>query len=452
MSDVRPLVHIVGVGGAGMSGVARFMQEEGWSVSGSDANDSPVLRELKDAGIVVYRGHDQGHGMDAELVLWSPAVGQENVEIQRARERGVRLLTRGEFLAEMARRSRVIGLTGTHGKSTATSMMVTVSHAAGRDDAWLLGTPVRGVGENGHYGAGDLILEVDESFGTLGLLAPFGLGLLNVEADHLDHYGTIENLESAFVALLERTVGPVVVFDEPGARRVATRARSDAVIVSFERGATWWVTDVALAKRTSSFVLVGQGDRLEIALRVTGRHNVANAATVAALAREIGISNDAIVKGLGEFTGAPRRFEFVGKWQGTDVIDDYAHLPGEVRATLAAGSAAGYQHIGVVFQPHRYTRTEKLADDFAHAFEGATFLIVTDVYSAGESNTSNVSGDHIARAVRATRPPFLVDYAPTFDEVIARLEEVREGLDLLLVLGAGDVGTIVSMLPGGIRS
>jgi UDP-N-acetylmuramate--alanine ligase len=452
MSVAKPSVHIVGVGGAGMSGVARFLHEEGWSVSGSDANDSSVLRELEDAGVVVYRGHDQSHGAHAELVLWSPAVAPENGEIQSARDRGARLLTRGEFLAEVAQRFRVVGLTGTHGKSTATSMMVTVSRAAGRDDARLLGTPVRGVGANGHYGSGDLILEVDESFGTLGLLSPFALGLLNVEADHLDHYGTVESLEEAFVALLERTSGPVVVFDEPGARRVAARARRDAAIVSFDEGSTWWVTDIALDRRTSRFALVGHGVRLEIALRVTGRHNVANAAIVAALAREVGISDDAIIKGLGDFEGAPRRFEFVGSWRGIDVIDDYAHLPGEVRATIAAGSVAGYRRIAVVFQPHRYTRTEKLANDFAHAFEGASLLIVTDVYGAGESNTSHVSGDLIARAVRSTRPSFLVQYAPTFDEVIAHLEEVGEGLDLLLVLGAGDVGTIVSMLPGGIRS
>ncbi len=450
MSTHATSVHIVGVGGAGMSGVARFLLEEGWSVSGSDANDSSVLRELEDAGVEVYRGHDARHGANAALVLWSPAIGPQNVEIVSARERGARLLTRGEFLADVAQRSRVIGLTGTPGKSTATSLMVTGSRAAGRDDARLLGTPVRGVGANGHYALGDLILEVDESFGTLGLLSPFALGVLNVEADHLDHYGTLESLEEAFVALLERTSGPVVVFDDPGARRVAARARRDVVTVGFDAGATWRVSDVALARRTSSFSLVTEAERLDVSLRVTGRHNVANAAVVATLAREIGLSSEAIVQGLGDFLGAPRRFEYVGKWRSADVIDDYAHLPGEVAATIAAALAAGYQHIGVVFQPHRYTRTEKLAKEFASSFEGASLLFVTDVYGAGETNTSMVSGELIVDAVRGSRPSFLLDYTPTFDEVIARLDDVREGLDLLLVLGAGDVGTIVSRLPGGV--
>jgi len=450
MSRDVSTAHIVGVGGAGMSGVARYLLERGWSVSGSDASDSVTLQELEEVGVVVYRGHDPQHGADATLVLWSPAVGSHHVEIEGARERGAQLRTRGEFLADLAEDSRVIGLTGTHGKSTATSMMVLVSRAAGRDDARLLGTPVRGVGANGHYAPGDLILEVDESFGTLGLLTPFALGVLNVEADHLDHYGTLERLEEAFAQLVARTSGPVVVFDEPGARRVATRARRDTVVVGFDEGASWRVGDVVLQQRASRFSLVSDDERLDVTLRVTGRHNVANAAVVATLARQLDISNEAIMEGLGAFVGAPRRFEYVGRWRGADVIDDYAHLPGEVAATIAAAFAAGYQHIGVVFQPHRYTRTEKLAKEFATSFAGVQLLIVTDVYGAGETNPSHVSGELIVEAVRGSRPSFGVQYAPTFDEVLDRLDDAEQQLDALLIMGAGDIGTIVSMLPGGV--
>jgi UDP-N-acetylmuramate--alanine ligase len=285
----------------------------------------------------------------------------------------------------------------------------------------------------------------------LALLSPFALGLLNVEADHLDHYGSIEHLEDEFVALLERTSGPVVVFNEPGARRVAVRARRDTEIVSFDHGGAWRVIDVVLSRGSSSFSLVGENDHFHVDLRVTGRHNVANAATVAALARRLGFPKQAIVQGLADFDGAPRRFEHAGTWRDAQVIDDYAHLPGEVRATISAARASGYQRIGVVFQPHRYTRTERLGLDFADAFEGVALLIVTEIYGAGESNPAHVSGDLVADAVRATSPSFPVYFEPGFDDVVRRLGRTHEGLDLLLLLGAGDVGTILGMLPGGIH-
>jgi len=444
-------VHIVGVGGAGMSGVALLLAEMGCVVSGSDAADSVTLVELESVGVRVFRGHDQAQGREAQVVLWSPAVSEDNVEVSSARARGARLLSRGELLGELATSLRVIGLTGTHGKTTATSMMVHVARAAGRDDARLLGAPVLGIGANGHWASGDLILEVDESFGSFAQLSPFALGVLNVEADHLDHYGTVQNLELAFAALIERTVGPVVVFDEPGVRRVASAVRRDALVVGF--GATEWrVSDVRLERRASDFTLSGPEERLEVALGVTGRHNVANAAVVAVLARTLGVGSEAVLEGLGHFRGAPRRFEFLGTWRGVDVIEDYAHLPGEVRATIDACVASGYARIGVIFQPHRYTRTENLAGAFADAFAGCALLVVTDVYGAGEANPLGITGDIVADAVRASKPSFEVEYAATFADVVESLNVAGERLDVLLLLGAGDVAQVASMLPGGVRS
>jgi UDP-N-acetylmuramate--alanine ligase len=340
-------------------------------------------------------------------------------------------------------------MTGTHGKTTATSMMVCVSVAAGRDDARLLGAPVRGVGANGHWARGDLILEVDESFGSFAQLTPFALGVLNVEADHLDHYGSLENLERSFVDLVERTTGPVVLFDEPGTRRVVNAVRRDVQFVGFGEG-QWCVREVRLERHASSFLLTGPDEELEIALAVTGRHNVANAAVVAVLARSIDVARGAVVEGLGKFQGAPRRFEYLGSWRGMEVIEDYAHLPGEVRATIEACVASGYARIGVVFQPHRYTRTEKLSGAFADAFKGSSLLVVTDVYGAGETNPG-ITGEVIATAVRASEPAFEVDYASSFDEVVALLEGFEGRLDVLLLLGAGDVARVASSLPGGVR-
>jgi UDP-N-acetylmuramate--alanine ligase len=444
-------VHVVGVGGAGMSGVARLLAEKGCDLSGCDAADSPTLTELETAGVRVFRTHDTTHVDGVDVVLWSPAVSTDSAELVHARERGARMLTRSELLAELTIGQRVVGLTGTHGKTTATSMMVCVSAATSRDDARLLGAPVRGVGANGHWARGDLILEVDESFGTFAGVSAFALGVLNIEADHLDHYGTLRELERSFGALIERTTGPAVLFDEPGTRRVASTLSRDVTIVGFGK-TTWRIGEVRLERRGARFTLAGPGEEIEIALAVTGRHNVANAAVVAVLSRSLGISRDAIIKGLARFRGAPRRFDLLGTWRGVDVIEDYAHLPGEVSATIEACVASGYQRIGVVFQPHRYTRTERLAKDFADAFAGCALLVVTEVYGAGEANPTGVTGELVASAVREGSPDFAVHYAHSFDEVVSLLETDGEGLDVLLLLGAGDVATIATRLEGGLVS
>jgi UDP-N-acetylmuramate--alanine ligase len=206
-----------------------------------------------------------------------------------------------------------------------------------------------------------------------------------------------------------------------------------------------------LERHASSFTLSGPGEDFEVALAVTGRHNVANAAVVAVLARSLDIARHAVVEGLARFRGAPRRFEFLGVWRGVDVIEDYAHLPGEVQATIEACVASGYARIGVVFQPHRYSRTEKLASEFANAFSGCSLLIVTDVYGAGEANPSGITGDVVATAVLTSSPAFEVAYAASFADVVEVLNVASEQLDVLLLLGAGDVAEIAAELSGGLR-
>ncbi|MFZ1063722.1 MAG: UDP-N-acetylmuramate--L-alanine ligase [Acidimicrobiales bacterium] len=444
-------VHILGIGGAGMSGVARLLVERGCGVSGCDVADSPTLHELETAGVRVFRGHDVTHVEGADVVLWSPAIAATNAELTRARERGARLLSRSELLGELASRARVLGLTGTNGKTTATSMLVCASVAAGRDDARLLGAPVRGVGANGHWADGDLILEVDESFGSFAHLTPFALGVLNVEADHLDHYGTLSDLEASFRALIQRTTGPVVLFDEPGNRRVAEGLGRDVVFVGFD-DTPWRVSATKLERDGARFDLEGPDEAMTIRLAVTGRHNVANAAVVAVLCRSLGFTRDAVIEGLARFRGVARRFDRLGTWRGAEVIEDYAHLPGEVRATIEACVASGYERIGVVFQPHRYTRTQKLAQDFAGAFAGCALLVVTDVYGAGEENPSGVTGELVANAVRESSPPYRVHYAATFEDVAALLDADAHDLDALLLLGAGDVAGIAPLLSGGVVS
>ena len=444
-------IHVVGVGGAGMSALAMLLAEMGAEVSGCDATDTPILEDLRARHVTTFVGHDPHHVDGVEVVLWSPAVADDHVELVAARENGAAMVSRARALYELSLMRKVIGLTGTHGKTTATSMMVQVALAAGRDDGWLVGAPVLGVGANGHWGAGDVIVEVDESYGTFGELRPYALGLLNVEADHLDHYGSIETLEAAFVDLVERTSGPVVAWgDDAGVARVVGSLTHAVVIVGTAPGSTWRVTDVELERRRATFRVHGPGTTLEITLRVTGAHNVANAAIVAVLAHELGVSDAAVVRGLSNFVGAPRRYQYRGAWRGADVYEDYAHLPGEITATLAATRAAGYERVTVVFQPHRVTRTLALVDQFASAFEGARHVLVTDLYLAGEANPTGVTGALIANALQRHDPSLDTLYCDDLALVGGLLEHLVDDSDVVLVLGAGDVGSIINTLAGGL--
>ena len=453
MSELRAgsRVHIVGIGGAGMSGLARLLVDMGAVVSGSDAVDSPALVGLRRAGVAVTVGHDAESGVNAEVVLWSPAVRDDNVELVAARDRACTMLSRAQALAQLGESRRVIGLTGTHGKTTATSMMVHVMRASGVPVGWLVGADVVGVGPNGYGGSGDLLMEVDESYGTFALLRPYALALLNVEADHLDHYGSLRVLDGAFTSLLERVSGPVVLWsDDGGAERVAAAAKRDVVRVGTGDRVDWRVERTSLSRRASSFSLVGANHHLDVGLRVTGAHNVANAAVVAALAVELGVSTTAVAQGLASFEGAPRRFELLGSWRGVDVYEDYAHLPGEVAATLAGARAAGYERVTAVFQPHRVTRTTALANAFAPAFDLASAVVVTDIYPAGEANPDGVTGEVVARAVRE-RGATDVTYCASLADLPEVLATLRDRSDVVLLLGAGDVASVAARLDGGLR-
>jgi UDP-N-acetylmuramate--alanine ligase len=441
-------VHIIGVGGAGMSGVARLLAESGALVSGSDLADSVVLEELRALGVSVALGHDASNTTGAQFVLWSPAVKSDNVELIAAREGGAALVSRAQVLADLAQVRPVVGLTGTHGKTTATSMMVHVMKAAGRDAGRLLGAGVIGVGSNGHSGIGDVIVEIDESYGTFALVRPHALGLLNVEADHLDHYGTLASLESAFAELIDRTSGPVVIWsDDAGAQRVANSATREVVRVGTRAG-EWRVSEVTVSRHDARFTLHGPGVQERLTLNVTGVHNVADAAVVAVLAAQLGVSFEAITSGLARFQGAPRRFELLGSWRGVDVYESYAHLPGEIAAILSATRAAGYERITAVFQPHRVTRTIALAEDFAPSFDLASTVIVTDIYTAGEPNPTGVTGEVIAEAISRRGAGATTTYCASTDDVPDVLEALHDGSDVVVLLGAGDVATVATKLRG----
>jgi UDP-N-acetylmuramate--alanine ligase len=328
-------------------------------------------------------------------------------------------------------------------------MMVHVLNAAGFDAGRLLGADVVGVGANGHWGSGEVVVEIDESYGTFSLVEAHALGLLNVEADHLDHYGTLAALEGAFADLVDRTSGPVVIWnDDAGARRVAGIASRDVLRVGTAENDEWRVRDVVLSRHGATFTLDGPQSEWPLTLKVTGVHNVADAAVVAVLASRLGIAPEAIESGLTNFVGAPRRFELLGSWRGVDVYESYAHLPGEITAILNATRAAGYERITAVFQPHRVTRTLALVDDFAASFDLASRVIVTDIYAAGEENPTGVTGEVIAEALRRRGHGVATTYCARLEDVAQVLEDAREASDVVLLLGAGDVASVATWLRG----
>lgn len=437
--------HVVGVGGAGMSGVARVLAQMGCVVSGSDARHSATTDALVDEGITVAIGHDARAVPARAFVIASPAVASENVELVAARERGCTVVRRGELLAALVGRRTTWAIAGTHGKTTTSTMLALIADAAGRDPSYLIGEAVAGLGSNARWAGGDcLVVEADESYGTFASMAPAVLGITNVEADHLDHYGDLDTLIGAFADLGRRS-GQVVVFSDDalaatvgeacGALRVGTDAAADFVVGALELG----------LGRSSFTLTPPAGATLPLEVAASGQHNVANAAVAAAVAMLAGVDSEAIARGLAGFAGVPRRFELRGARGGVTFIDDYAHLPTEVAATVHAALASTEDRLVVVFQPHRYTRTAAVGAEFATSFVGVDHLVVADLYSAGEPPIPGVSSAIVVDAVRASGTVPHVDAVDDahLDDHVAGL--LRPGT-VLLTMGAGDLTELPTRL------
>jgi len=436
-------VHVVGVGGAGMSAIATVLAAMGHTVSGSDLQASAATRRLLGQGISVALGHDAANVAGADLVTASPAVAADNVELAEAARLGIPVVRRGEMLAAIAGTRRAVAVAGTHGKTTTSSMLSLMLVEAGLRPSFLIGADVGDLATNAVWDSGPfLVLEADESFGTFAALAPELTILTNVESDHLDHYGTVAALERAFARLLAQTTGRVIASaDDPVA--AALCAERGGVRVGEAAGADYRVRHLTLSRSALSFVLWGPAGELgQLAAPVPGRFNAANAALAAVAALELGVPFSSLAGALARFTGVPRRFEFRGEANGVTFVDDYAHLPGEVRAALAAAKEGGWGRVVAVFQPHRFTRTASLAESFADAFGDADALVVTDVYRAFEPPVPGVSGRLVADAVASRHPGLAVAYAPSRDELRRVVAELLRPGDLCCTLGAGDLTTL----------
>ena len=453
-------VHFVGIGGAGMSGIARVLLARGTTVSGSDAKDSRTTTALRALGATVHLGHDAAHVADTDTVVVSTAIRQDNPELVAARENGLRVLLRAEALAALMSGRRGVAVAGTHGKTTTTSMLTVAVQHCGVDPSFAIGGDLNEAASNAHHGSGELfIVEADESDGSFLAYRPYAAIVTNVEADHLDHYGDAAAVDRAFVEFVE-TVDPegflVVCVDDPGARHLAAVARDTGVDVrtyGTAAEADLRLDAVTVSGSTSRYEPVLRGRRLPpVSLNVPGRHLALNSGAALLTGIGLGLPEATLIEGLGGFTGVRRRMELKGVVSGIRVYDDYAHHPTELVAQLsAAREVAGSGRLVVAFQPHRYSRTLAFAEEFGVALGAADDVVVMEVYAAGEEPVPGATGATVAAAVPL--PAEHVVFEPSWTAVPGHLAERARPGDLVLTLGAGDVTAIgpevLRLLSGG---
>jgi len=452
LSYLMGRVHIVGVGGAGMSGIARVLLARGIAVSGSDAKDSRRLQALKPLGGLVFVGHDADNlvisGNVPSCLVISTAIGKDNPEVIKAQELGIPVISRAIALAELLQNSTAISVAGTHGKTTTTSMVTVILQNAGKDPSFVIGSEMNESGSNAHQGSGELfVVEADESDGTF-LVLPTTLGIVtNVEADHLNYWVSYEAIEQAFVdfivATSDRDGCAVVCGDDPGAKIVTQRARElGAKVITYGQSADNDAVLTLLPSGSigSKFTITFQGETHgPIKLLVPGVHNALNATAAFVAALTLGCKSNQCVNGLQSFTGTHRRFEFRGEVSGVRVFDDYAHHPTEIDAVLrAARTVVGNGRVLAAFQAHHYYRTALFSKEFGQALGLADYVVVLEVFAPGEEPIPGASGSTMANNVPL--PAEQVVFEPSWSKVPAHLVEYAQPGDIILTLGAGDIG------------
>jgi len=440
-------VHIVGAGGAGMNAMAIALAEMGHEVTGSDQQASAALRRLDAMGARTFVGHDAANVGGAEVVAFSAAVGAGNVELEEARRRGLPVLSRADLLAAICGIRRTVAVSGSHGKTTTTAMLAAVLEEGGVGPSFLVGGDLPGGRPGAKWTQGEwLVVEADESDGTFLRLPAEAVVVTSVEADHLDHFGTLAALEEAFRTFAAQAPGPkVVCLDDPGAVGVARALAGSQGLATYGtgEGATYGVGQLVLEKAGAHFVVSGpSGDLGSFQLGVPGLHNVLDAAAAIATGAELGLGPDAARRALASYQAVARRFELHGTAGGVTYVDDYAHNPGKVRAALAAARNGGWRRVVAVFQPHRYSRTEALWEELGRELAAADVVFVTGIYGAGEAPRPGVTGRMVAMAAENARSGLLVYYAEDRAELVPLLRRLLEPGDLCLTMGAGDLTTL----------
>lgn len=440
--------HFIGIGGAGMSGIARVLHERGRTVTGSDLKATRYAVSLQEAGIAVHIGHEASVLGDPEVVVISSAIPETNPELVEARRRGIPVWPRAKMLAHLAGSDKTLAVAGTHGKTTTSSMLAMVMSGLGLDPTILIGGELNDMGSNARCGKGDYyVVESDESDGSFLYMDPFVALVTNIEADHLDHYKDLDDVVEAFGAFIGK-VSPegvaVVCGEDAHAPEVARRTCKGRVV-------TYGRTE-ACDVRCGAIERAGLGHRFNVvfpdgtscaaSVTMPGVHNVLNATGVLAACWSLGLDANRAAAALADFSGVRRRFDRIGEVAGVHVVDDYAHHPTEIKATLAGAKEAGFKRVWVVFQPHRYSRTASLGKEFGKAFDAADHLVLMDVYSAGEAPLPGISGKTVLDAFMEHAPHADAAYFPHRGDISSYVADRLRPDDVLITMGAGDVSAL----------
>lgn len=439
-------IHFVGIGGIGMCGLAELLHSQGYRISGSDLRAGRDFRRLTQLGIDTSIGHDSRNLSEAQVVVVSSAVPHDNPELLEARARKIPIIRRAEMLAEIMRRGEGIAVAGSHGKTTTTSLIVHVLASAGLDPTAVVGGRLMGTEQSPsgvRLGRTELfIAEADESDGSFLSLMPVIAVITNIDHEHMDHYGDFGALQDAFVDFANRIPfwgTAVVCIEHPGVQAVMPRLRRRLTTYGFSSQADWVASDIQSDGNGTRFQVQHEGQlKGEVALPLPGRHNVLNALACLAVASEFDVDFARAAPALAHFGGVQRRFERLGQAAGIDVVDDYAHHPAELRATLAAARSVHPGRIVAIFQPHRYSRTRDCLNEFATAFNDSDLLLITEIYAAGEEPIAGVNGRALADAISAYGHR-AVRFVPQFEDLAPALAKELDAGDLVLTLGAGNV-------------
>ena len=449
-------IHFVGIGGIGMSGIAEVLHNLGYEVTGSDLQNSVTTRRLEAIGVRVAVGHSPHNVAGAQVVVRSSAVGLDNPEVMAATDQGVPVIPRAEMLAELMRMKQGVAVGGSHGKTTTTSLLAAIFEAGGLDPTVVVGGKLNSVGTNAVLGRGDwMIAEADESDGSFLHLSPILSIVTNIDPEHLDHYGDLEALHRAFLDFINKVPfygAAVLCMDHPVIQGLLPEVSKRYLSYGFSSQADFQAVDVEVCEDRSDFAVIRHGEFLgPVTLRIPGRHNVLNAMAAIAAALEVEIPFPLVQQALEGFEGVQRRFTVRGEVNGVTVVDDYAHHPVEIRATLAAVREGYGRRVVAVWQPHRYSRVQDLHAQFMGAFNDCAVLLVLDVYPAGERPIEGIDGETLVRELKHHGHKAVVYCSDGKHALDVLRAEVRKG-DVVITLGAGDVTELsqklVNALPG----
>lgn len=436
-------IHFVGIGGIGMSGIAEVLLNLGYNVSGSDLKETEITKRLEKLGAEIYYGHSENNLKNVGCVVISSAIKKDNPELLKAYSENIPVILRAEMLAELLRMKYSILVAGTHGKTTTTSLIAHTLHYGGMDPTMVVGGKLNNFGSNAKLGQGSFVVaEADESDGSFLLLSPTIAVVTNIEREHMDHYGSYENLEKAFIDFLNKVPFyglNVVCLDDPGIQRIISKLNRRVITYGFSKQADVHAQNIKIGRWGSEFDVIFSGENLgRIKTNVLGTHNVLNSLAVICVAIELGLTFENIKHAFENFNGIQRRFQVKGMENGIQVVDDYGHHPTEIKATLDTARKYWDGRIVVLFQPHRYTRTKDLFDEFLTAFYDADVVLVMDIYSAQEDEIPGISGKILAEGIKKHGHKE-VYYVGDKESSCDFLKKFLRSNDLLITLGAGDV-------------